>query len=69
MISKSIRNHLKTDVAECLKNMGSSHTKIMGLLENVMGSQNMQAVINNKLADRLNTLRDHLKTLKGHLIK
>ena len=41
----------------------------MGLLEKDMRSQNMQAVINNKLADRLNKLRDHTKTLKGHLIK
>ena len=29
----------------------------------------MQAVIDIKLADRLNKLRDHLKTLKGHLIQ
>ena len=41
----------------------------MGLLEKAMGSQNMQAVIDNKLADHLNILRDHLKTLKGHLLQ
>ena len=41
----------------------------MGLLEKAMGSQNMQAVIDNKPADRINKLRDHPKTLKGHLNK
>ena len=67
MISKSVRDHLKTDVADCLKKYGIISNKIMGLLEKAMGSQNMQAVIDNKLAARLNKLRDHLKTLKGHL--
>ena len=33
------------------------------------GSQNMQTVIDNKLADLLNKLRDHLTTLKGHLLQ
>ena len=41
----------------------------MGLLEKAMRSQNMEAVIDNKLADRLKRLRDNLKTLKGHLIQ
>ena len=41
----------------------------MGLLEKAMGSQNMQTVIDNKLADHLNILRDHLKTLKGHFLQ
>ena len=34
-----------------------------------MGSQNMQALIIDKSADRLNKLRGHLKTLKGHFIQ
>ena len=34
----------------------------MGILKKAMRSQNMKAVIIDKLADRLNKLRSHLKT-------
>ena len=69
MISKRVRDHLKTDVADYLKKYGIILCKIMGLLKKAMGSQNMQAVVINKLADRLNKLRYQLKILQGHLLQ